>query len=325
MRKIGITIGDPLGIGPELVSRCLPLAEEMDCKFVIYGHRSLLKAFDENRGLPSTQTIVDAPRREPLAYLNIKEFDLSLVSASSEANKKERAQFVLKTLDAAIEDARTGYIDALVTAPIDKSVVNSVLPSFMGHTEYLATKGKVEKTLMMMDNTELRIVLLTNHIAIRKVPNLISADLIQETVRLAKRSFSSFFGLSNPRFALLGLNPHAGELEKRGEETRIFLPAIQQLKSEGFLIDGPFPADSFFPMARKSNQWDVILSPFHDQGLVAAKYAGLEKVVNITLGLPFLRVSPGHGVAYDIVGKNMADSSSFERSIRIAVTGRLTK
>ncbi len=176
--------------------------------------------------------------------------------------------------------------------------------------------------MMMLDNTELRVALVTHHIALRQVSHAVTFAAVEETIRVAVRGLQRLFGLDTVRVAVAGLNPHAGELTPESEERQVLEPVLSKLKAEGFHVEGPYAADTLFARAR-GHKWDLLVSPYHDQGLVAAKYPGLEKVVNVTLGLPFLRTSPGHGVAYDLVGKRSADIRSFERALRIAMTGRL--
>jgi 4-hydroxythreonine-4-phosphate dehydrogenase len=295
-----------------LVARTLSAWPGDETSFHLYGSSKLLERITTRLHLPS----IPANR---VHWSNVGPNPADGIFPIED--RRQRAEAVLATLDEACKDAKEGRISSLVTAPIDKSVVRTLLPAFTGHTEYLAEKAGVPRTLMLMDNGEIRVVLLTTHIPLRDVPRTITAGNFEEAIRIATRSFSEFFGIPNPRFALAALNPHAGETTEGAEEETIFKPVIRRLWEEGCQIEGPFPADSLFAKAR-DGRWDAIVSPYHDQGLVAVKYAGLDKVVNLTLGLPYLRVSPGHGVAYDLVGKGSADTRSFERALRIAATGR---
>lgn len=310
MKTIGITLGEPCGIGPELAIRTVQKFRQENVHFVLYGSPNLLTRTSESLGitLPTSAT-VKGVGPDPSNGI----FD--------DQDLHQRADAVLATLNMATEDVQKGDTSALVTGPIDKAVVRTRLPSFMGHTEYLAQRAGVPKTLMMMDNAEIRVVVLTTHIALRDVSTALSGQMFEEAVRLAAQSFSQWCGIEKPRFAVAGINPHAGETVKNSEEKVILEPVISRLQKEGFRIDGPLPADSLFPKAR-TGTWDLILSPYHDQGLVAVKYGGLDKVVNITLGLPYLRVSPGHGVAYDLAGKGEANTGSFIRALTIAINGR---
>jgi 4-hydroxythreonine-4-phosphate dehydrogenase len=240
----------------------------------------------------------------------------------SSEDKKQRAEAVLAALENATEDCRSEKITALITAPIDKSILRVLRPDFTGHTEYLAERAGHVRTVMMLDNTELRVALVTNHVALRDVSRSITQEILEETIRVSASGLRSYFGIERPRIAVAGLNPHAGEITKDAEEERIFQPVIKKLAADGWSVQGPFPGDSLFPKAR-NGKWDLLIAPYHDQGLIAAKYPGLDKVVNITLGLPYLRISPGHGVAYDIAGLNQADTRSFERALLIAEERKL--
>lgn len=309
---LGITVGEPCGVGPEIILRSLAKRKESSYQYRVYGSTRLLEKTAKFLDLPKSQS-------------NVKLIPAGPEPLSGEFEKNDRitrAKATIQALDQAIEDCLQGRISALITAPIDKSIVRELLPSFNGHTEYLAQKSGVNKTVMLLDNTELRVVLATNHISLRDVPQTLSVESLKSRVLIVVRALKEWFGISYPKIALAGVNPHAGELSEESEEELILKPAIYALKKEGVSIEGPFAADSLFPKAR-NGKWDVLVAMYHDQGLVAAKYPGFHKVVNITLGLPFLRVSPGHGVAYDLVGKNTVDIRSFERALNIAQTGRL--
>ncbi len=316
MRTVGITLGEPCGIGPELVVRCLSRETPGGGSVRVYGSPALLFKtahdldieFFASKPPPHVEIVPCGP--DPSNGLFRRE------------DPAARAEAALAALDRAHSDAVSGKIAALVTAPLDKAVVRTKIPDFAGHTGYLARLAGVPKTLMLMDNGEFRILLLTDHIPLRQVPSALTARHVEDSIRLAAAEFRDRFGFPDPKMAVLGLNPHAGEIVPDSEEETVFRPVIERLRRESFRIEGPFPADSFFPSARGAG-WDFVVSGYHDQGLVAAKYSGLERVVNITLGLPYLRVSPGHGTAYDLAGRGVADVKSFERALRIAFSGRI--
>jgi 4-hydroxythreonine-4-phosphate dehydrogenase len=310
-------MGEPCGIGPELVVRSLPNCARNGNSFRIYGSESILRRTAEELGIEPfwstdsrAQFQLVPPGLEPAG------------GRFSLGDKIGRARATLGFLEIAAGDIQRGEIGALVTAPIDKAVVRSVIPSFTGHTAYLGDRAHCKKTFMLLDNTEIRIVLLTEHIPLRDVAKTITHELIEEALSIACDSFRRLAGKEKLRVAVLGLNPHAGEIVERSEEEMVLKPVIERMTSPVLKLEGPFPADSFISQARKGG-WDFILSPYHDQGLIAAKYLGLDKVVNITLGLPYLRVSPGHGTAYDIVGHGKADIRSFQRAVEIAMEGSL--
>lgn len=302
---IGITLGEYFGIGPEIVLKTYAELGEKFPPCKIYGSLQLLEKKAKELNVPNFWENDD--------YEVIETYKNSVAKGDT----KSRAEYVLSTLNQAIDDAMKNEISSIVTCPLDKSVVQHLLPSFTGHTEYLEEKSGASKTIMLLNNKEFSIALMTNHVSLRNVSALLHSANIEEMIQTSVRSFSQHFHISDPKIAILGLNPHAGELDRNSEEKELFVPLIEKLRSRGHDIHGPFPADSFFPKARKE-KWDLVFSPFHDQGLVAAKYNGLENVINVTLGMPFLRISPGHGVAYDIADKNIAEHGSFRRSLLAA-------
>lgn len=301
---IGVTLGEYLGIGPEILLKTYADLQDSLPPCRIYGSRQLLEQ------KANELDIRHFWEEEPHELVE------TFKGSVADGDTKSRAEYVLSTLNQSIQDAKSGEISSIVTCPIDKSVIQHLIPTFTGHTEYLAEKSGVEKTVMMLNNKEFSIALLTNHVSLRNVSNKLTQYGVEETIQTAAKSLSRHFLIRDLKIALLGLNPHAGELDSQSEEKTVFLPVMEKLKSQGLDIQGPFPADSFFAKAR-SQKWDLVLSPFHDQGLVAAKYNGLENVINVTLGMPFLRISPGHGVAYDIAKKNIADHRSFKRCIQV--------
>jgi 4-hydroxythreonine-4-phosphate dehydrogenase len=308
---IGITLGEYFGVGPEIFLKTYQSMGNQFPTCKIYGSEHLLEIKAKELGIPMFWK--DSSR------FIMRETGNQIIEKS---NVKLRAEYVIRTLDAVIQDANEKNIRGIVTCPIDKSIVKSVLPNFTGHTEYLAEKSGAKKTVMMLCNLDFNIALLSNHVSLRDVSSLLTTETVERTIRTSVESFSKHFDVKKPKIAILGLNPHAGELDDASEERIVFLPLIKKLQFEGLDIHGPYPADSFFPKAKK-DVWDIVFSPYHDQGLVAAKYAGLEHVINVTLGMPYLRISPGHGTAYDIVDQNIADHRSFERAITVLKRGSL--
>ena len=301
--RIGITLGEYFGIGPEIFLKTYQSMGKQFPSCKIYGSERLLEEKAHQLGIETFWKDSQKFILREAAFGQIEKKDF-----------KSRAEYVLRTLDAAIADANDKHISGIVTCPIDKSIIQHVIPNFTGHTEYLAQKSGVKKTVMMLCNLDCNIALLSNHVSLRHVSQTLTSENVEHVIRTALDSFTRHFDVSKPKAAVLGLNPHAGELDPESEEKNIFNPLLQKLQNEGVNIFGPFPADSFFPKA-KSQGWDIVFSPYHDQGLVAAKYNGLEHVINVTLGMPYLRISPGHGTAYDIVDKNIADHRSFQRAL----------
>lgn len=310
MPAIGLTLGDPKGIGPEVVLKTLNRFDHERANFKLFVREDDLNILCERwfQTMPS--------------WVGKIACDNALPSISDVMTSKARAEFSLEALRHASVEASTHELESIVTGPIDKAIIRHIEPDFTGHTEYLAHLADSKKTVMLLDNGDISVALLTNHIPVREIPKKITAELIYEVVNTLREGLRRHFSKETPMFAMTSLNPHAGEIVASSEEENILIPALKHLQSQGIAIEGPYPADSFFPTAKGGN-WDVVISPYHDQGLVAVKYPGIDKVVNITLGLPYLRLSPGHGVGYDIFDKGVARPESFERALEIAITRRL--
>jgi 4-hydroxythreonine-4-phosphate dehydrogenase len=222
------------------------------------------------------------------------------------------------SLERAVNDLKSGKIDVLVTAPIDKKNIQSDKFRFNGHTEYLKESAGADDVLMVMVSESLKIGVVTGHVPLRQVPDLITADLILKKLRLMNQSLILDFGIRKPRVAVLGLNPHAGDNSLLGsEETEVIAPAVEQALKENILAFGPFPADGFFG-AGSFVHFDGILAMYHDQGLAPFKAISFDTGVNFTAGLPFIRTSPVHGTAFQIAGKGEASESSFRQAIYLA-------
>jgi len=216
-------------------------------------------------------------------------------------------------IEKAIEDAKEGKIKAIVTLPINKESAKLGGFTFPGHTEFLAHSFGVKEYAMMLANEKLKVVLQTTHVALKDVPNLITEGKILSKLRLIDKS------LRNPRIAVAGLNPHAGENGLFGdEELKIIKPAVEKARKEGINVTGPLPADTVFVRALKG-EFDVVLCMYHDQGLIPIKLLGFGNSVNVTLGLPIIRTSVDHGTAYDIAGKGIANPESFKTAVKVAV------
>ncbi|MBI4239358.1 MAG: 4-hydroxythreonine-4-phosphate dehydrogenase PdxA [Deltaproteobacteria bacterium] len=289
--RIGLTQGDPKGVGPELCARALAhFAKTPHCTLHLYG--------DPQRTGPDTQ---------------LSDGEAGRLSAMWIAH--------------AVQDCRDGRLDALVTAPINKSRWHSAGIRAPGHTEFLATLAAPTNppdTRMLFLAPRLRIVLLTTHVPLQAVPALITAENIRRTVETTQQFFTKYLGLRAPRIACLGLNPHAGEAGLLGtEELQIISPTLETLRRDGVTIDGPFPADTYFAWNRQANAappHDIVLAMYHDQGLLPIKTLDPLHAVNVTMGLPFLRVSPGHGTAESIAGTGRVDATNFFAAIETALT-----
>ena len=293
-KTIGVTMGDPLGIGAEIV----------------------LKALNEWKGRSAIKVFGD-----PHQLKEIPRGDLHPVSLGHSGRKptpEEAGQASVAYLDAAMAAWRRGEIDGLVTAPIAKHHVHLAGFPFPGHTEYLAAQTKTERFAMMMAGPRLKVTLVTIHEPLQKVPSLLTRAKVVETISITHRAMRESFRISKPRIAVCGLNPHAGEEGLLGrEEIEVIAPAIAEARSLGFDCDGPKVPDAVFHEAYAGN-WDALVCMYHDQGLIPFKMVHFQEGVNVTLGLPLVRTSPDHGTAFDIAGQGRADPSSMIAALRLA-------
>lgn len=231
---------------------------------------------------------------------------------------RRNARYVLKLLDLAIDGALTGEFSALVTAPVQKSLINDAGIAFSGHTEYLATRVGGGPPVMLLTTGELRVALATTHLPLRAVGDALSVESLCRTVATLAHALSRWWGIRAPRIAVCGLNPHAGEGGHLGdEEIRIIGPAIERMRADGIRAEGPLPADTAF-VPQILRKFDAVLAMYHDQGLPVVKYAGFEQAVNVTLGLPLLRTSPDHGTALNLAGTGKANAGSITAAVELA-------
>jgi 4-hydroxythreonine-4-phosphate dehydrogenase len=308
---IGISLGDPTGIGPEIVVRALGQRPELAVR--IFGHRSVLEAAARVTGvkLPTLQC-ASPPGETEEPELNFGQPNLA----------SARAQ--LAYLEAATSAALAGEVDALCTAPISKDWMARAGFEFPGHTEYLAARARTDDFAMMLAGPRLRVVLATRHIALGQVATALNRDEIVRAAVLAARALLNDFGFGRPRIAVAGLNPHAGEGGRFGdEEARIVYPAVlaarARLEAERIPaeVSGPFPPDAVFRQAADGT-FDAVVALYHDQGLIPLKLLHFDEGVNVTLGLPFVRTSPDHGTAYSIAGTGRANAGSFLAALELA-------
>jgi 4-hydroxythreonine-4-phosphate dehydrogenase len=239
---------------------------------------------------------------------------------ASEAGKLDprNSAYVLRLLDRAIDGARSGEFAALVTAPVQKSVINEAGVPFKGHTEYLAQRTETPLPVMMLAAGALRVAVATTHLPLREVSAALNEKLIYDTLAIIARDLQKW-GVKSPRIGVCGLNPHAGEGGHLGEEEiRIIAPAVARAREAGMDVHGPIPADTIF-VPRIAQTYDAILAMYHDQGLPVIKHAAFDRAVNVTLGLPIIRTSVDHGTALDLAGTGRADSSSLRAAIEQAI------
>lgn len=319
--RVGISIGDINGIGPEVIIKALNDSQMLvDCTLVIYGSTKTLN-FHKKRvyaGEFNYTTVNSAEEVKPhkINVINVWEEEVPIeLGKITEVGGK----YALASLESATKDLAAGKVDVLVTAPISKEAMAKAGFKFPGHTEYLADMAGQEEALMLMVAGNLRVGLVTTHIALKEVPSAVTMDKVHQKIRAFSQSLRKDFGIRRPRIAVLGLNPHAGENGKMGnEENEVINPAISKAKNEGIMAFGPYPADSFFGSSNRFN-FDGVLAMFHDQGLSAFKAIAFDEGVNFTAGLPVVRTSPDHGTAFDIAGEDKASGDSLRHAIYLAM------
>lgn len=294
--RLAVTLGDPRGIGPEIVRAAL--ATPLDAEITVIGPEDLLA------DLPVTRTV-----------------GVGRWEGGSGERSEDRVRMIKagKLAGHAIETAaklvREGAADAIVTAPIEKRACHLAGFTYPGHTEWLGALAGGAETVMMLASDRLRVVLVTTHVPLRDVPILLTAEKIIRTGRATQKALRDWFGIAEPRLAICALNPHAGEGGLFGdEEERILRPAALHLGAAG-----PLPADTVFVRAMRG-EFDAVLAPYHDVGMTAIKVSSFGEGVNITLGLPYPRTSPDHGTAFDIAGTGKAEVGSMRRALELAVT-----
>lgn len=279
--RIGLTAGDPAGIGPEIVARA---------------------AAD-----PSVRALCEPVIFEPPAGVKV---EIGRVSA-------EAGRAAYEVIVRAVEAARRGDIDAIATGPISKAAFRAAGLPWKGHTDLLAHLCGAERVAMMFHAPALNVVLVTVHVPLRDVPALVTREQVEATIALAAESLPAF-GFPRPRLAVAGLNPHAGERGLIGEEDdSVLAPAVEAARARGLDVQGPFPADTIFLRASRG-EFDAVVACYHDQGLIPVKLLAFGRAVNVTLGLPIIRTSVDHGTAFDIAGTGVADASSMMAAVTVA-------
>jgi 4-hydroxythreonine-4-phosphate dehydrogenase len=308
--RLAISLGDPAGVGPEVVLKALP---EVPHPCTVVGDRALIEAAAERLGLTVPERI-----HSP-ASAGCPGAVLFSGRASAEGGRAAAA-----AVREATRLVAAGEADALVTAPLNKEALGLAGEPFPGHTELLAAELGVPEVRMMLQGRGLRAVLVTIHVALRDVPALLTRERVVTTCRIASASLARFgvrpAGGAPPRLALAAFNPHAGEAGRFGrEELDVLGPAVEACRAEGLDVAGPYPADTLFARAvQPGSEIDAVVALYHDQGLIPVKLHAFGGATNVTLGLPIVRTSPDHGTAYDIAGRGVADASSFVEACRVA-------
>lgn len=320
IRRIALTAGEPAGIGPDL---CIQLAQSTQRnQIVVIADPVLLQQRAEVLSLPIKLIQFDpAIAATPsvagsIVYLPCELAEKVVAGQLNSAN----SAYVLKTLQIALDGCLDGTFDAVVTAPVHKGVINDAQVPFSGHTEFFADGAGISKVVMMLATPELRVALATTHLPLRDVSDAITQESLLKIMQILADSLHHSFGLKQPRIAVCGLNPHAGESGHLGtEEQTVIEPAIKYMQDKGYDFTGPWPADTIFVKSRLAD-YDAVLAMYHDQGLPVLKHQGFGDAVNITLGLPFIRTSVDHGTALDLAGTGKASATSLQAAINMAET-----
>lgn len=323
--RIGLTMGDPQGVGPELLVRTVDEWQGEPFLPIALGDDDLLRRAAEQFA-PSLQVesvLADAlpiaPIPHTLYVVNLSEINYQEMKETTPPGFRYGRE-VYRYLSTGIELAMAGQLNGLLTAPLAKSAFKAAGIEATGHTEILAEKtGVGSRYAMMLAGPHLRVSLATVHVPIRKVADTLTTERIQEVTRLTQEWLVKYFGIELPRIAVCGLNPHAGEGGMLGtEDAEIVTPAIDKLKGEGLDVSGPHSADSVFHWAREG-EYDAVVAMYHDQGLAPFKLVHFYDGVNLTMGLPFVRTSPDHGTAFDIAWKGECRTDSFLAALDMAI------
>lgn len=316
--RIGITVGDPAGIGPEISVRAALRAEVLEvCQPILIGPEPILQEWADRLGQPAGLPVLSGAsvvgRQLAAAILPVPAGPAIRIGQEQAAGGRAAAA----AIERAVELCLAGALDAITTAPISKKSLALAGIDFPGHTEYLAFLTGCQDFAMTFIAPKLRVALLTTHVPLGAVPGLVQRSALVRLIRLVDRELRRF-GLAHPRLAVAGINPHAGESGLFGdEEAREMVPAIEECRAAAIDVSGPYPGDTVFVRAVRG-EFDLVISCYHDQGLIPIKCYSFGEAVNVTLGLPLIRTSVDHGTAFDIAGQGIADESSLVTAIRLA-------
>jgi len=325
--RIALTAGEPAGVGPELVAALA--ASDLQADLVAITDANLLRRAAQQRGVDLQLESFDGSPRDRRAPGVLRCIDIALaVPAVPGELDAGNARYVLDTLARGADGCASGEFDAIVTGPVQKSIIADAGFAFTGHTEFFAQRAGCDVVMLLAAPSvsgggrfggDLRVALATTHLPLSAVPGAITQAGLVRTLRILHDDLIGRFGVAAPRVAVLGLNPHAGEGGHLGrEEIDTIVPAIERLRAAGFDLVGPLPADTAF-LPTQLARFDAVLAMYHDQGLPVLKHAGFGHAVNVTLGLPYIRTSVDHGTALDLAGTGKADASSLEAATRLAL------
>ncbi len=326
---IAITMGDPAGIGPEIIIKALSLAEiSRICRPIVIGDARVMKnAMQNSKSSPVVLNVVkrvDAGNYQT-GIVNILDMD-NVESSKLKMGKisVEAGRAAIKYIERAIDLAMEKKVDAIATAPINKEAIHKAGYKFDGHTELLAKRTGASNYAMMFLSDSIRIMLVTTHMALSQVPKELDKKKILATIKLADKELTELLG-KRPKIGVAGLNPHAGENGIFGsEEAKIIAPAVEEAKKLGINVKGPISADAIFYLAN-IGMFDIVIAMYHDQGLIPLKLLSFNKSVNVTIGLPIIRTSVDHGTGFDIAGKGWANPSSMIQAIKVAAMMAMKK
>lgn len=315
-------MGDAAGIGPEIIVKLF--AAGLPYPTVVYGDAGVLQStigqLDMSDALHvELVSAAELAGHSPGSIPVLNRWQALPASLPPGRLSAEAGRGAYEYLCHAIDDAQAGQLRAVVTAPLNKKAMQAAGINFPGHTEILAERTGTSHYAMMLVNPELRVILVTIHLPLQQVSRLITYETELDTIRLAHRACRQA-GVEYPRIAVAGLNPHAGEDGRFGqEEITVITPAINQARAEGMNVHGPLPGDTVFMRARQG-EFDIVVAQYHDQGLIPVKYLGVDEGVNVTVGLPFVRTSVDHGTAFDIAGQGIADPGSLRCAYDLALS-----
>jgi len=316
--RIIVSTGEPAGIGPDILLDAIQ--HNFDAEIVVIGDPELFAERAQQLNLPvniEVCSLNDKPTQHRAGQLKILPLSLKAMCKAGQLDSKN-ARYVLDVLDLGIDACVNAQATALVTGPIQKSILTHEIENFTGHTEYLADRTKSALPVMMLATEGLRVALVTTHMPLSEVPSHITTENLSQVIEILHHDMKTQFGITNPKIVVAGLNPHAGEDGHLGrEEIEIITPVIKHFIKQGMNLIGPLPADTLFT-DKYLHDADVVLAMYHDQGLPVLKYKGFGNAINVTLGLSIVRTSVDHGTALELAGSGKANSQSMLLAINTA-------